>query len=727
MNGLAFIHPSFLYALAAVSIPIIIHLLYRKKAIRWRFAAMEFLLRSYKRVARRLQIKQLLLLILRCLLLALLVMAFAKPFFQQAKGNNPVAPRAIVLIVDDSMSMGYRHKNKGPTLFEQARKQVYDMLRTMRGEDKVALLRGAHSTIPFPHEQLELTFSKNTIAKRLRAWQPTYLTTDLSQAMRRAAEILKRVKGYQPHIIVLSDLTQQAFEQSKIPALAGLFTIKLIPVRPKEAPQNIGITHIQTNPAPFASANSYNFSVHIRNYSNKTVRNLPIKLYLNGQPRTRGFVNVAAKTAVQKQFVLQLPKAGFYSGYAEIGPDGLKADNRFYFALRARKRPRVLIVNGDDRDTPYLDELYYLEKALNSPDAPFSLTIKLASGTLPSPALFDVIYLVNVPTLPPDWAPKPRKIPVFRRNNKFPPFPGGKPLRPSSYRLEPGGTSLLQQFVQSGGGLFISVGNQFNPTFFNNRLPGLLPRRLRRKALAAQDLDGTGTALERNFGSIQTQHPIFKTLYRDGILFQSAKVSKLLLVEPHSTQGNTRILWRFSHGPPALLERKVGKGRVLLFTSTLDRDWSDLAIRPYFVSLMEQITVYLAGGARFQQGQGQLVGEPIHLALTGNESVSVRTPKKKKHLLTPTANGFSFLKSFTPGLYTFERKGKALRIMPKVINFDAKESNYTFLSKKKLNNIGTLTAKQAGFSMQQSESLWPTIFLILILMFLVEALILRFL
>lgn len=689
MGSLAFVSPAFLAALAAIAIPILIHLINRKKAVKWQFAAMEFLLRSHRKVVRRLQMKQFLLLLLRCLIIAAVAFAFARPFLKRARGSSPTKARAIVLIIDDSMSMSYQ--DGGTTLFARAKRRGLKLLGQLRGEDQVALLRGSTTKGKGGGEQTELTFDKNAVASKLKKWQPSYRSTDLISAMRRAGAMLEKVRGLQPTLVILSDFAQHALDSAKLPKLSSLPAIELIPIRSKKAPINRAIIGLRTEPAPFASNDAYQFTVTVQNFSGEAVKDLPIQIFIGKRPRARGFVTLSAYTTAQKSFIIRLPRAGVYTGMVEIGKDKLTQDDRFYFALQARQRPKVLLVNGDPRTIPYLDELYYLDRALQDPSTPFVLQTIHASAQLPDPNKYQAVFLVNVPKIPLSWV------------------------------------GNLRRFVSQGGGLFLVMGSQVDVQSYNQRFEGLLPRPLRSVALAAQRPDGTGIALQRYFGEVTAFHPIFRRLYQDGLVFQSARVSRLMLVETRKGKGEGKVLWRFSHGPPALLERKVGRGRVLLLTTTLDRDWTDLCIRPFFQPWIKQVTTYLAGGARFQQSRILTVDQTARVAVTGPGAVTLKMPKGKTRILRPNEGMITFPGGPMPGIYRFSRDGKPIKLLPKIVNVDPRESNLKPMARQELVPIGSLTTQLSTLSFQQSERLWPFLFLCLVLFFIMESAILRFL
>ena len=421
---------------------------------------------------------------------------------------------------------------------------------------------------------------------------------------------------------------------------------------------------------------------------------MTIKLRLNDRDRVRSFVKkLNPESTVLKSFIVRLTRAGFYKGYVEIGKDGLHSDNRRYFALRARQRPKVLLINGDPRTIPYLDELFYLERALRDPRAPFALKVVNASSRLPDPTGYHAVYLCNVGEVSIQWRNK------------------------------------LLNYVRNGGGLFISMGDQINPAEYNKLFGPFLPRYLRGVALAAQRPDGTGIALQRNFGELKGNHPIFRNLYREGFLFQSARIVRLMLVEPRRAKQEGKILWRYSHGPPALLERTFGKGRVLLYTTTIDRDWTNASIRPFFLPWIHEVTAYLSGGSRFLKAPSLLVDQNARiLQVPGEGAIQAIAPQGNAIWIRPAQSGYTFPGAPNPGLYRLERNGKRLAMLPQIVNVDPRETDPTPLASKQLASIGSVAATTTlGTALnQQSESMWPTLFFLLIFIFAAEAFVLRY-
>ena len=135
MGRLVFAHPAYLWGLFALAVPILVHLFNRRRPRPLEFGAIEFVLRSQRQKARRLRLRQLLLLALRCLLIAGVALALARPSLEPRGAQAAVArgPQATALVVDASLSMRYRRGSQ--TLFSRARNEALAALDRLGPEE----------------------------------------------------------------------------------------------------------------------------------------------------------------------------------------------------------------------------------------------------------------------------------------------------------------------------------------------------------------------------------------------------------------------------------------------------------------------------------------------------------------------------------------------------------------------------------------------------------------
>src|SRR5262249_54909313 len=153
----------------------------------------------------------------------------------------------------------------------------------------------------------------------------------------------------------------------------------------------------------------------------------------------------------------------------------------------------------------------------------------------------------------------------------------------------------LRAFVDGGGGLLISAGDRVDPEGWNARMAELLPRPLR---LVKSAGTGPGEAEGRlaRLGDVRWDHLLFAPFAgkaREGLL--GARFSRYMLVEGGTRSDGSEVLATYDDGAPAFVSTRRGRGRVLLYTGTVDRDWGDFAIRTSYLPLMQRAVTWLAG------------------------------------------------------------------------------------------------------------------------------------
>ncbi|MHC4599067.1 MAG: BatA domain-containing protein, partial [Planctomycetota bacterium] len=183
-----FINPWFVAGAAGASVPLIIHLLVRRRYNRLPWAAMDLLLRAYKKTNRRLRLENWLVLFLRMLAVLLVAFALARPVL---RGGSVVAKigernRSVFLLLDDSYSMSYQRGRRTP--FEEARKAAADILATLKpGSDSVSLiLVSAQPDIVYGEPTPELDKVKQALGDA----QPGHAASDLCKGLEALLEIL---------------------------------------------------------------------------------------------------------------------------------------------------------------------------------------------------------------------------------------------------------------------------------------------------------------------------------------------------------------------------------------------------------------------------------------------------------------------------------------------------------------------------------------------------------
>jgi len=687
-----FLDPLLLTGLAAAALPLLIHLINRRRARRHRFAAMELVLRSNKRTARRFRLKQLLLLVVRTLAIAAVPFAMARPFAVTETGTAVVpagTPTSVVLVVDDSMSM--RWSDGGDSLLRRAVEEAQAVVAGLSEQDNAALvLAGA------PPRALvaELTYDRRALQEALAAIRPTWRRTDLAGAVTQAAGLLEASPLAAQRILLLSDLQAAGFEPTRLPE-PGSPEVVVVDLAPEGGGTNRAITDVKAERAAESGPDVWRFDVTVRASGADAGGEVPLSLMLNGASAARGFVGVEAGKPAHKVFRATLPEGGVDNGRVVLEGDGLPADDERAFSVRVRPRLRVLVVNGDPRSVRYEDEVFYLEKALLPSAGGRSglrprivLPAALAEVDL---AAWDVVILANVGEAP------------------------------------EGVAARLVDWVGRGGGLLLTAGDQMAPDRVG-WLDPLLPARIREIRVLTPESGREPARLAPVSGSTSLVD-VFAGPGGEGL--RAATFSRHLLLEPN-LEPDRRTLLELSDGAPALVERRLGRGRVLLLTTSADLDWSGLAASTGFLPLLQELCFHAAGAPTRKRPPVVEVGGAALLPVPeGAQGARVEAPDGRVRTLgAPEVAGraeVALPDTSEPGLYHVEfsgRDGQLLGERDIVLAPPSEESDLTPLPAEVRTALAGGAADlrdQAQASPERRSNLWPWALLLLILLLLSEA------
>ena len=179
---MSFVAPLMLAGVAAVAVPVLIHLIGRRRAPRVPFAAIAFLRASNRRVARRVRLRHLLLLALRAGLVAAAAVMAAQPFVERESDLPALGAgaRAVALVVDDTASM--RARRDGRSLFSRAQEAARKLVRQLGPAAQVAVLSLSRPSGPLAR----LSADPRRIAAAIDGLRPTYRHARAAPAVARA-------------------------------------------------------------------------------------------------------------------------------------------------------------------------------------------------------------------------------------------------------------------------------------------------------------------------------------------------------------------------------------------------------------------------------------------------------------------------------------------------------------------------------------------------------------
>lgn len=697
MGALGFANPALAWGALAVVVPIAIHLLSRRRSRRLAFAAVDFILRSKKQKVRHIKLRQLLLLVLRALVVACVGLAIARPLWRpkEAAATASGAHAATALVLDASLSMRYRLGTG--TLFERAQAEAKSLVEALAPESPATLVV-CDGTAPQAEPP---AFDRVLLKQKIAAAHATFRPADVTACMAAAARALGESPLEGKRIYVLGDLTAASLRLDapppKVPTPKGEVLPEVVFIdaaRGSELP-NLAVTDVVLSPSAALGTRGFEVAATIRNSGAKAAQNVPVALRVAGQAVTRGFVDVPAHGSARKVLAHRF-EPGTQAAEVALEADALPEDDSRAFVLRVPRDVRALVVDGAPSAVRYRDEAFFVDAALGPGRTGGRITATFldADAAQARPlADFDVVLLLNVPT--------PRATFV----------------------------AALRQFVEAGGGLFLSVGDQVNPDEYNAAFGDLLPRPMHLVRTAAEP-DETGGPPPARFSRIDATHPAFAVF--DGATegFDSARIFRYVLLRPDPRQ-DERILASLDDGSPAIVEAQRGRGRVILYTSTVDRDWSDWPIRTSFLPAIQQLTAYLAGGLDERPPAPAKVGDVRALALPeGAQLAQVKGPDGK-----PVRVGEEGVAVEEPGQYgVVLRDGSGTRDAP-LLAFaavlDGRESDTTRLSADELaEHFGgeghSSVAGGADSALPRSGTpLWTWLLLAALLAFVAEGVLVR--
>ena len=562
---------------ALVAGPILAHFTRRRPTRRVPYGAMLLLQRVIERHKRRRRLYDPWVLLLRVLAVLAVVVAVARPELQ-FPGVLPDDAQSgpVVVLIDDSLSMDLIRSPEGPadaTLFTTARQEAVAFIRSLPDGVRVGAVAIGGTARPLVPD---LSTDRGSVAAEVAELRQGRGETQLADGLGLARRLLAGGGG---RVVVFSDEAGSVAVPQARDEL-GLLSRQDVALEPRPV-RATEVGNLFVTSAVYGDGlEGGSVRVELSNVGPRDVE-VPLVVRLPDGTEITAFAEVpAGGSATETVTVPEVTDGGV--ALVELDDPWLKADDTFAFHLPRVGAGRVLVVDGDPGPTPTASEVYFLERAL----APWGTGGGIGGGVLP-----DVTAAGHLPELDPET----HRV-VFLANVSDPtPF-----------------AAELLAFVRQGGGLVISLGDNVTADRFNSALGGLLPVPLRRpRALVA--VGEAGVATEPPDVAL----PLFEPFARGGrAAFQGVAWTRLFTLEPFEATEDRSVLLQTTSGLPLLVEGRVGRGRVLLFTGTVDLDWGNLPLQSSFMPLVQRIVSYLGGatagdGARLAGQVGEVVSVPL--------------------------------------------------------------------------------------------------------------------
>jgi len=595
---MGFLNPWLLVGLAGVAVPILIHLLNRFRQRRIDWAAMELLRRALVIRSRRIRLEDLLLLALRCLAVALIALAMSRPTLTAAGAKWFGAREQVgtVVALDGSFSMAYR-PGVG-SRFDHALEIVRDTKAVFNPGDPMSLIVMGNR----PRVLLRSTgYDDRRLEKDLKEITPLAEPLNLETSLDMIATLVQETRAPVREVYLVTDaqaVTWQNLSEKARRALrqiasdARIFILATAP----DSGENLAVTGLDLATGTLRRGTTARFVAEVRNFGRLPQERIVVSLLAGDKPVDQHVIDrLGPGDSASVPLFVRFDEPGFVRLSARIGQDALEIDNVRYAVARVRDQVRVLVVDGSPTERPFRNETDYLVTAL-APKAPASGKASLVVEAIPWMELpsrrvgdYQVVVLANVADI--------RQTQV----------------------------EDLHTFVRDGGGLLITLGDKINPVLVSARMRrgdvSLLPGDLQEPSGAAAD-----AADSRSVAIAEAGHPLARALgvLPSGLLAE-AKVQRYFKLTPSADA--RPILKIAGTDAPLLAEKKVGRGKVLLFTSTINRAWTNLPVHPAYPILLHEMVTYLTTQSHERP---LVVGEPMIVPLAAGSldtSVTFREPR----------------------------------------------------------------------------------------------------
>lgn len=621
--GLSFLNGLFGLALGAVSVPILIHLLNRRRSRREPFSSLEFLDEVTRKQRRRIQVRQWLLLAMRVLIVLLLALAMMRPALRSAGGGGQGSTTAIV-VLDDSFSMSAADEER--SRIEAARDRIDELSSAFGDGDRVQLL--------FPSSPPRTAFDGpvhdvgrlQAVARQLEV---SYTRASHRAALADALRLLEAAESLNREVYIVSDFQETDWGgEEAFPEIPDGVRVYLVPVATDNLP-NVAVAGASFVQASVQSGSSGAVRVTLANYSDADLSGYPIRVFRGDEVVAEGPLRVAEDDFATIDLPLSRPVLPGDILEVRIAEDALATDDRAFVTPGERQTLRVLIVHGGTPEGG--DPEPYLGLALDPPGEAgarvFSVEeISLRDLPVRTDLEFDVFLLNNVE------------------------------------RLSEGVIARLKLAHRDGAGIFIILGDRVDLRYYNEHvLPDLVDATLDQPASS----NGSFFTLRPEV----TGHPIFDG-FKVGTMEDLSAARFNTVVRTHVGPG-ARILARLGQHA-ALVEGE----RVLVMTTSADLRWGNFPTGGSFLPLMHQAVLTLASAAL--EARQFKAGAPIVLELALSDvpgDVVCLTPDGAELSVSQTVRAgrveVRTRPAPVPGVYRFLIAGEPSREV--AVHLDARE------------------------------------------------------
>lgn len=722
---MSFLGAAFLWGLPLVAVPIAVHLLSRRRQEVIKWGAMQFLLDSSIRRRKIWRLDDLLLMLLRTFAIACLILALARPLWLGA-GLGKGQGRDIIFVWDVSLSMA-RKLDDGLTLFDRQIDKSRELMDQLGASDTirglVTLGRGKWLSTEAVAATAE---NKQSLLSELQKIGVTQASADWYSCLGTAVRVTPprsakgrviatigdgQATGWRHQDQVAWQNVSRLADESKVSVAFEFHDL----ITSTKAPHNISLDKLTTTRTLLGVNETFLVEGQIKNYGQSTIQDVTVTWELDGASLGKATVGpFPPGQSRQVSIKHTMTKAGISTLNCRIDlNDDLDADNARSLILETIDRVPLLLVDDSLDDDPLKSEKGYLLAAIgqdpHSEDqaqrsSAFHATV-IPSNELASQSLseYRAVILANM---------------TFVNDSLV---------------------TKLSEFVKSGGGLWIVLGDRTVSADFNRQFHrsggGLVPWPID---------EAKGDLIQREqFLTVhppEDNHPATILLSDTQRLdMDRVKIFQRFPFRPLTANADVPILLQTGSGEALAIESAIGKGRVFTQSLTLSVRWSNLPLTQAFVPLVHEWMWYLIQPTAISRNL--LPGEPLQIAMPANEHVreiQIDRPGVPPLIITPSDREDRTIvrnrETLVPGPYeiTIRAEGKDEEHQSYQVMRAAEESDLTPLPLAFLkgleqypnfraNPTKPLSMPTAGVAKRpQGEPIWATLLMLVIVALLIE-------
>jgi hypothetical protein len=551
---MTFLNAGYLPWLLWIGLPILIHLLTRQPIRTYPLPTFRFLQRSIARQSRLFRLRHLLLLLMRMLLVALLVFVFMKPVLVAPLETTGGGGRVVFIVLDASLSMGYRHG--GIRSFQKAQALAARILEGLGEADRANIILAGAAPVAL---QPKPTADTAVLQQAMRSATFTEERCDMPAAIALAVEQLSRVKAGRKELYLISDFQRTHWAEVKLEAIPS--TIKVIFVGTEEGErENLALTGIKLQPPVPRAGDEITVLVEVWN-GTPSPRAIPVTLRAGELPLQTQTVRALPYASGTTAFHIKFEQPGRYLCTASLQPDSLPEDNIRRHVIDLQHSLTVYLLTDENAGRSPSGS-YFIARALNpTPEVPGGIRVIPKHATALKDAdlhAADAVLLSNVLTMPADRLP------------------------------------AIQRYVEGGGTLLVFL--------YGERI------RVQMEALHRLAEPGEGLAFlptepvdvrDQGKGYVNLSEARFESrllrIFKDPSAADLGKIKFYRFFLTTEPDPRAEVLLKFEDGTPAAARRTMGAGSVLLCNFSPSPTDSDLARQEVFPPLLHEFLKGMVG------------------------------------------------------------------------------------------------------------------------------------